>query len=40
MSALLLTPVLAFADPWVAQSAALVLVILSACAILRSKKPA
>ena len=31
--------VMAFADPWVAQSGALVLVVLSVAAIIRSKMP-
>jgi hypothetical protein len=36
-ASLLLTPILAFQDPWVAQCGAIFLVLLSAAAIIRSK---
>jgi hypothetical protein len=36
---LFISAILAFADPWVAQSGAIVLVVLSAAALIRSKKP-
>lgn len=39
MNALLITPLLAFADPAVADSGAIVIVILSLMALIRSKMP-